>query len=111
MTNTVLKKLDQVIQNRMNDSKPEDSYVALLHHKGLNHILKKLGEECSETIIAAKEIEKPGGKEALIYETADLWFHSLVLLQHLNCDADDILSELEKRFYLSGLVEKANRDK
>ncbi|MEH6548950.1 MAG: phosphoribosyl-ATP diphosphatase [Pseudomonadales bacterium] len=107
----VLKELGAVLAERKNDSSPDDSYVASLHHKGLNKILEKLGEECTETIIAAKDAEISGNNQDLIYETADLWFHSLVLLSHLGEDADAVLAELQRRFNLSGLAEKAARNK
>jgi len=87
----------------------EDSYVASLHAKGLNKILEKVGEESVETILAARDAEQSGNNEKLIYETADLWFHSLVMLSHLGENADAVLAELERRFDLSGLEEKAQR--
>lgn len=108
---TVLEQLqDVLIQRRQAD--PESSYVASLHHKGLNKILEKVGEECTETLLAAKDAEHhPEARSALVYETADLWFHSLVMLSHLGLEADDILKELQRRFNLSGLEEKASRQK
>lgn len=108
---TVLEQLqDVLIQRRQAD--PESSYVASLHHKGLNKILEKVGEECTETLLAAKDAEHhPEARSALVYETADLWFHSLVMLSHLGLEADDILQELQRRFNLSGLEEKASRQK
>ena len=102
----VLHTLDKVIQERIAQANPEDSYVALLQHKGINHILKKLGEECGETIIAAKDAQVSGEITELIYETADLWVHSLVLLHHLGTDSSALLEELARRFNLSGLTEK-----
>jgi phosphoribosyl-ATP pyrophosphohydrolase len=86
-----------------------DSYVASLHQKGLNKILEKVGEESVETILAARDAEQTGDSSKVIYETADLWFHSLVMLSHLDIHVDDVLQELERRFGLSGLEEKANR--
>jgi len=109
-TTQVLAELTKVLEQRKTAS-ADSSYVASLHHKGLNKILEKVGEECTETILAAKDVETEGGKEHLIYETADLWFHSLVMLSHLDLGAEDILKELAKRFDLSGLDEKANRSK
>jgi phosphoribosyl-ATP pyrophosphohydrolase len=79
--------------------------VAGLYHKGLDSILKKVGEEATETVIAAKG----GDADELVYETADLWFHTLVLLVHQGVDPDRVLNELERRFGLSGLEEKAAR--
>ncbi|MEJ6744739.1 MAG: phosphoribosyl-ATP diphosphatase [Porticoccaceae bacterium] len=88
----------------------DDSYVASLHSKGLNKILEKVGEESIETILAARDAEVSGDNKKLIYETADLWFHSLVMLSHLGANADSVLEELERRFDLSGLDEKARRN-
>ncbi|MDA9095495.1 phosphoribosyl-ATP diphosphatase, partial [Porticoccaceae bacterium] len=88
----------------------DDSYVASLHQKGLNKILEKVGEESIETILAARDAEISGNNDKLIYETADLWFHTLVMLSHLGEDASAVLSELERRFDLSGLEEKAQRE-
>jgi len=107
---TVLTELTAILAERKN-SDPENSYVASLHKKGLNKILEKVGEECTETILAAKDVSDEASKNALIYETADLWFHSLVMLSHLDLEASDILSELQRRFNLSGLEEKASRNK
>ena len=73
--------------------------------------LEKVGEECTETLLAAKDAEQSGDMKEVIYETADLWFHSLVMLSHLGLSYDDILQELERRFDLSGPEEKAQRDK
>jgi len=107
---SVLTELTAVLAERRN-ADPESSYVASLHNKGLNKILEKVGEECTETILAAKDANDEASKQALIYETADLWFHSLVMLSHLDLKADDILTELQGRFNLSGLEEKASRTK
>ena len=84
---------------------PDSSYVAGLYAKGLDTILKKIGEEATETVIAAKG----GDAEQLVYEMADLWFHSLVLLAQQGLGPDQVLKELERRFGLSGLEEKAAR--
>jgi phosphoribosyl-ATP pyrophosphohydrolase len=108
MNNDVLKKLTEVLEARRQAS-PEDSYVSSLHHKGLNKILEKVGEESIETILAARDAEQSGQTDKLIYETADLWFHSLVMLSHLGENAQSVLEELERRFDLSGLEEKASR--
>lgn len=107
---SVLSELTKVLDQRKK-AEPDSSYVASLHHKGLNKILEKLGEECTETILAAKDAQDDESKKHLIYETADLWFHSLVMLSHLDLEADDILNELKRRFNLSGLEEKASRSK
>ncbi len=107
----VLEALDNVLAQRKAEGKPESSYVAKLHHKGLNKILEKVGEECTETILAAKDVHDDDTRTQLIYETADLWFHSMVMLSHLGADSEAVLQELARRFDLSGLVEKANRQK
>ena len=99
-----LTQLAQVLEARKSAS-PDSSYVASLYHKGLDAILKKIGEEATETVMAAKD----GEKDKIIYETADLWFHTLVLLAQQGLGPDDVLKELERRFGLSGLEEKASR--
>mgnify|MGYP003629011844 CR=1 FL=1 len=101
----VLSELFDVIRARRNGD-PDSSYVSSLHDRGINKILEKLGEEATETIIAAKD----GDREEIIKETADLWFHSLVMLSHLEISQQDVLAELERRFGTSGLTEKANRN-
>ncbi|PAU86672.1 phosphoribosyl-ATP diphosphatase [Pseudomonas sp. WN033] len=103
-----LTRLAEVLEQRKQAS-ADGSYVASLHAKGLNKILEKVGEECTETLLAAKDCEHRDDKSELVYETADLWFHSLVMLSHLGLGPDDILKELERRFDLSGLEEKASR--
>lgn len=104
----ILNALAQVLEERkLADA--DSSYVAGLYQKGLNKILEKVGEECTETIIAAKDAAISGDNSDVIYETADLWFHSLVMLSALGESPDSVLKELEKRFNLSGLVEKAQR--
>ena len=102
----VLQQLAGVLEQRKQEP-AEKSYVASLYAKGLDHILKKIGEEAAETIIAAKD----GNKEQIIYETADLWFHSMVMLADQGLKPDDVLKELQRRFGLSGLEEKAQRKK
>jgi phosphoribosyl-ATP pyrophosphohydrolase len=104
----VLQELQQVLEQRKNAS-AESSYVASLHHKGLNKILEKVGEESTEVILAAKDVQHGGDKQALVGEAADLWFHTLVMLSHLELTADDVLDELQRRFNLSGLEEKRQR--
>jgi phosphoribosyl-ATP pyrophosphohydrolase len=108
MSCDIIQQLTEVIAARKQAS-PEHSYVAALHDQGLDKILEKVGEEAIETILAAKAAENSGSNEKLIYETADLWFHSLVMLSHMGEDASAVLRELERRFGLSGLQEKANR--
>jgi phosphoribosyl-ATP pyrophosphohydrolase len=100
----VLHQLAEILEQRKQQS-TDESYVASLYAKGLDHILKKIGEEATETVIAAKG----GDKEQIIYETADLWFHSMVMLADQGLGPDDVLKELQRRFGLSGLDEKAQR--
>lgn len=102
----VLNKLAEVLEQRK-QAEPDSSYVAKLYSKGLDAILKKIGEEATETVMAAKD----GDAEKIIYETADLWFHSMVLLAQQGLSPDDVLKELDRRFGLSGLEEKASRKK
>ncbi|MFC6633661.1 phosphoribosyl-ATP diphosphatase [Microbulbifer taiwanensis] len=107
----LLQQLDAVLESRKREGDAGGSYVASLHTKGLNKILEKIGEEATEVILAAKDAERGGDRQAVIYETADLWFHSLVMLSHLGADSQDVLNELARRFGLSGLEEKASRTK
>jgi len=100
----ILQQLSLVLESRKT-ADPDSSYVASLYAKGLDKILKKVGEEAAETIIAAKD----GDPDQVIYETADLWFHTLVMLSQLDLDHRAVLAELERRFGLSGLEEKASR--
>lgn len=100
----VLQRLAAVIEQRRS-SDPSQSYVANLFHKGEDAILKKVGEEAVEAVLAAKS----GDRDQIVYETADLWFHSLVMLAANGLTPDDVLTELERRFGLSGLAEKAAR--
>lgn len=100
----VLEQLARVLEERK-QADPDSSYVAGLYAKGLDAILKKVGEEATETVMAAKD----GVAEKIVYETADLWFHTLVLLAHEGLGPDAVLKELQRRFGLSGLQEKASR--
>jgi len=100
----ILVQLADVLEERK-QAEPESSYVAKLYDKGLDAILKKIGEEATETVMAAKD----GDKDKIIYETADLWFHTMVLLAQQDLKPDDVLNELARRFGLSGLEEKASR--
>jgi phosphoribosyl-ATP pyrophosphohydrolase len=107
----ILKDLAEVLEQRKSAESGE-SYVASLHEKGLNKILEKVGEEALETVLAAKDFDSNKSeeqKQAVIKETADLWFHSLVMLSHLGLSPENVLDELEKRFNISGLAEKASR--
>jgi len=103
---TVLQNLMQTIEARKLAS-PETSYVARLFGKGEDAILKKIGEEATEVILASKE----GDKTHIVYETADLWFHCMVMLAHHGLGAQDVLDELARREGLSGIVEKNSRIK
>ena len=105
MSDDILLRLMAVLASRK-DADPESSYVANLYAKGLDSILKKIGEESAETIIAAKS----GDKAQIVHETADLWFHCLVMLAQQNLDARLVLDELERRFGVSGIDEKAARE-
>lgn len=100
----ILERLTVVLGERR-QADPDASYVASLYDKGLDVILKKLGEEAIETVIAAKD----GDRQALVHELADLWFHSLVLMVHQDVSPDDVLGELTRRFGMSGIQEKAQR--
>jgi len=102
----VLDHLAEVLEQRKN-ADAESSYVASLYHKGLDAILKKIGEEATETVIAAKS----GDRRQIVYEIADLWFHTLVLLAQQGLGPRQVLAELERRFGTSGHDEKAAREK
>ena len=106
--NTILSLLQDNLEQRKQQS-PEDSYVASLHHKGLNKILEKIGEEATETILAAKDAQTSGSQDELVSESADLLFHTFVALSHLNIPIVDVFQELGQRLNVSGHVEKANR--
>ncbi|TNC86821.1 MAG: phosphoribosyl-ATP diphosphatase [Thalassolituus sp.] len=107
--NDILKQLGDILDERK-DAEPDSSYVASLYHKGLNKILEKVGEEATETILAAKDAETSGNNKDVIYETADLWFHSLVALAKLGERPEAVVNELARRFDMSGLEEKASRN-
>ncbi len=102
--NDILQKLAEILEQRKL-ADPETSYVSKLYAKGLDTILKKVGEEATETVIAAKNDDP----EQVIYEMADLWFHCLVLLAQQGLKPDAVLAELDRRFGLSGITEKAQR--
>ena len=105
MSDDILQRLMAVLASRKG-ADPDSSYVAGLYHKGLDSILKKIGEESAETIIAAKS----GDSKQIIHETADLWFHCLVMLAQQNVDVQQVLEELDRRFGTSGIEEKAARN-
>ncbi|HEB86611.1 MAG TPA: phosphoribosyl-ATP diphosphatase [Gammaproteobacteria bacterium] len=100
----ILQQLTQVLEDRK-QADPDSSYVAGLYAKGLDAILKKIGEEATETVMAAKD----GDARHLVYEIADLWFHCMLLLAQQGLEVDAVLDELGRRFGLSGLEEKAAR--
>jgi phosphoribosyl-ATP pyrophosphohydrolase len=102
--NDVLTRLAELLEQRKG-ADPQSSYVAKLYAKGMDGILKKVGEEAAETIIAAKD----GDPQKIVYETADLWFHTLVMLAQAGLSPEDVLKELARREGLSGLDEKASR--
>lgn len=109
--NDIIKQLTDVL-NQRKAADADSSYVAQLHNKGLDHILKKVGEESAEMLTAAKALEyehKDANRAAVVYETADLWFHTMVMLSHLGLEPRDVLHELERRFGVSGIDEKASR--
>lgn len=102
--NETLQQLARVLEERK-AADPDSSYVASLYASGLDSILKKIAEEAAETLMAAKD----GDKQQIVYETADLWFHTLVLLAQQDLGPDDVLEELARRFGVSGIEEKAQR--
>ena len=104
----VLTALDSVLLERKTAA-ADSSYVASLHAQGLNKICEKVGEEATETILAAKDLESGGSRQALVGEVADLWFHSMVMLSHLNISIDEVGECLADRAGISGLEEKAAR--
>jgi len=111
MPHKILQQLEETLIERRSAS-PESSYVSQLYHSGLNKILEKVGEEGTEFILAAKDMEHKGPehRDAVIYEAADLWFHTIVAMIHQDISPLEVLDELRRRFGLSGLDEKASRD-
>jgi phosphoribosyl-ATP pyrophosphohydrolase len=106
----ILEQLAATIEQRKG-ADPASSYVASLHHQGLNKILEKVGEEATEVIIAAKDTRGDEGRAELIGEVADLWFHSMVMLSHLDVGINEVADCLRARLGRSGLEEKAGRAK
>ena len=104
----LLTALDKMLAERKTAS-ADSSYVAALNAEGLNKILEKVGEEATEVILAAKDAAEKGDSEALVNKVADLWFHTMVMLTHLELDHTDVLNVLDARMGLSGLAEKAAR--
>ncbi|MFZ6749093.1 phosphoribosyl-ATP diphosphatase [Undibacterium sp. Ren11W] len=107
----ILQRLADMMESRkpVNGGNPETSYVAKLFAKGDDAILKKIGEEATETVMAAKDARVSGDATKLLYECADLWFHTLVMLAQYNLTPQQVLMELARREGLSGLDEKAAR--
>jgi len=107
----VLARVAEVIESRKGGD-PDKSYVARLFHKGTDTILKKVGEEATEAVIAVKDLavqDSPEHRKAVVGEFADLWFHSLVALSHMGLGPEDVVAELARREGLSGLEEFARR--
>jgi phosphoribosyl-ATP pyrophosphohydrolase len=102
----ILEQIAETLEARK-QAEADSSYVASLYAKGLDTILKKVGEEATETVIAAKS----GDKSQIVYETADLWFHTMVMLANEGLGPQDVLAELQRRFGVSGHEEKASRSK
>lgn len=109
--NDTLKRLSDTIESRKpaNGGNPDQSYVARLFVKGDDAILKKIGEEATETVMAAKDARVTGDKSKVLYECADLWFHSLIMLAQFDLTPQDVLNELARREGISGIEEKASR--
>ncbi|SEQ76008.1 phosphoribosyl-ATP diphosphatase [Giesbergeria anulus] len=106
-----LARVAAVIESRKpaHGGDPEKSYVARLLHKGPDAFLKKIGEEATEVVMAAKDVDHGVDKAKLLYEVADLWFHSMIALAHYDLSPVDVVAELERREGTSGLQEKAQR--
>ncbi|HRK38449.1 MAG TPA: phosphoribosyl-ATP diphosphatase [Burkholderiaceae bacterium] len=106
-----LRRLADVIESRKpaNGGNPETSYVSRLLHKGPDAFLKKIGEEATEVVMAAKDVDHGASKQPLVGEVADLWFHSMIALAHYGLHPDDVVAELMRREGQSGLEEKALR--
>jgi len=106
-----LMRLAEVLESRKpaNGGDPEASYVARLLHKGPDAFLKKVGEEATEVVMAAKDVDHGAPVSKLVYEVADLWFHTMVALAHYGLSPADVVNELARREGLSGLEEKAMR--
>ena len=110
-TNDALERLAAVIESRKpaNGGNPEKSYVTRLLAKGPDGFLKKVGEEATEVVMAAKDVAQGADRSKLVYEMADLWFHCMVTLAYFELAPADIVKELERREGVSGLEEKALR--
>jgi len=110
-SNDSLARLAAVIESRKpaQGGDPDKSYVARLLHKGPDAFLKKIGEEATETVMAAKDADHGGDRSKIVYEVADLWFHSMIALAHYGLSPLDVIAELERREGTSGIEEKALR--
>ena len=106
-----LARLAAVIESRKacNGGNADESYVARLLHKGPDSFLKKIGEEATEVVMAAKDADHGGDKSKIVYEVADLWFHSMIALAHYGLTPADVIDELQRREGTSGIEEKALR--
>ncbi|MBV2216760.1 MAG: phosphoribosyl-ATP diphosphatase [Diaphorobacter sp.] len=111
LSQDALARLAGVIESRKpaNGGDPDKSYVARLLHKGPDAFLKKVGEEATEVVMAAKDLDHGADKTKLVYEVADLWFHSMIALAHYGLAPADVIAELERREGISGIEEKALR--
>lgn len=111
LSQDALARLAATIESRKptNGGDPEKSYVSRLLHKGPDAFLKKIGEEATEVVMAAKDVEHGADSAALVYEVADLWFHCMIALAHYGLSPADVLAELERREGTSGIEEKALR--
>jgi phosphoribosyl-ATP pyrophosphohydrolase len=110
-SNDTLARLAAVIESRKpaHGGDPDKSYVSRLFQKGSDAFLKKIGEEATETVMAAKDADHGGDRQKIVYEVADLWFHSMIVLAHYGLSPADVLAELERREGTSGIEEKAKR--
>jgi phosphoribosyl-ATP pyrophosphohydrolase len=111
MTTDALARLAATIESRLpaRGGDPETSYVARLLHKGPDAFLKKIGEEATEVVMAAKDADHGGDRQKIVNEVADLWFHSMVALAHYGLTPREVIDELERRAGTSGIEEKALR--
>ena len=111
LSQDILARLAAVIESRKpaNGGDPSTSYVSRLLHKGPDAFLKKIGEEATEVVMAAKDVDYGAEKAKIVYEVADLWFHSMIALAHYGLTPADVLTELERREGTSGIEEKASR--
>ena len=110
-SNDSLARLAAIIESRKqaHGGNPDSSYVARLLHRGPDAFLKKIGEEATEVVMAAKDAEQGGDRQKLVNEVADLWFHTMIALAHYGLAPADVIAELERREGTSGIEEKALR--